>query len=84
MKRIAIFGNAGGDKSTRARELASITGLPLHVLDKIQFRPGGAAVPYESTGASAAGGQRRMDYRRLWMHQDSVAKIGCGGYADSR
>ncbi|HTE15051.1 MAG TPA: hypothetical protein VK642_08225, partial [Burkholderiales bacterium] len=27
--------------------MAAITGLPLHVLDKIQFRPGGAAVPYE-------------------------------------
>lgn len=47
MKRIAIFGNAGGGKSTLARELASITGLPLHVLDKIQFRPGGAPVPHE-------------------------------------
>jgi len=47
MKRVAIFGNAGGGKSTLARELAAITGLPLHVLDKIQFRPGGGAVPYE-------------------------------------
>jgi adenylate kinase family enzyme len=47
MKRVAIFGNAGGGKSTLARELAAITGLPLHVLDKIQFRPGGAAVPHE-------------------------------------
>ena len=47
MKRVAIFGNAGGGKSTLARELAAITGLPLHVLDKIQFRPGGAAVLYE-------------------------------------
>jgi len=47
MKRVAIFGNAGGGKSTIARELASITGLPLHVIDKIQFLPGGAAVPHE-------------------------------------
>lgn len=47
MKRVAIFGNAGGGKSTLARELAAITGLPLYVLDKMQFRPGGAAVPYE-------------------------------------
>jgi adenylate kinase family enzyme len=29
MKRVAIFGNAGGGKSTLARELAAITGLPL-------------------------------------------------------
>src|SRR5689334_16192606 len=47
MKRVAIFGNAGGGKSTLARELAAITGLPLHVIDKMQFRPGGAKVPHE-------------------------------------
>ena len=47
MKRVAIFGNAGGGKSTLARELAAITGLPLHVIDKIKFRPGGAEVPHE-------------------------------------
>jgi adenylate kinase family enzyme len=47
MKRVAIFGNAGGGKSTLARELAKITGLPLHVLDKMQFRPGGSKVPHE-------------------------------------
>lgn len=45
MKRVAIFGNAGGGKSTLARELASITGLPLHVLDLMQFRKGGTPVP---------------------------------------
>ena len=42
MKRVAIFGNAGGGKSTLARELAAITGLPLHVLDKLH-----GEVPYE-------------------------------------
>lgn len=47
MKRVAIFGNAGGGKSTLARELAAITGLPLFVIDKIKFRPGGAEVPHE-------------------------------------
>ena len=47
MKRIAIFGNAGGGKSTLARELAAVTGLPLYVIDKMKFRPGGAIVPDE-------------------------------------
>ena len=47
MKRVAIFGNTGGGKSTLARELAAITGLPLHVLDKMTHRPGGSAAPYE-------------------------------------
>lgn len=46
MRRVAIFGNAGGGKSTLARRLAALTGLPLHVVDKIQFTAGGA-VPHE-------------------------------------
>jgi len=45
MKRVAVFGNAGGGKSTLARRLAELTGLPLYVLDMIQFRAGGGAVP---------------------------------------
>ncbi len=47
MKRAAVFGNAGGGKSTFARQLAEITRLPLYVLDKLQFREGGAAVPHD-------------------------------------
>jgi len=47
MKRVAVFGNAGGGKSTLARELAAITGLPLYVIDEIKFRPGGSEVPHE-------------------------------------
>jgi len=47
MKRVAIFGNAGGGKSTLARRLAEVTGLPLHVVDMLQFKPGGEAVPHE-------------------------------------
>jgi adenylate kinase family enzyme len=44
MRRIAVFGNAGGGKSTLARELAAITGLPLAVLDELQYRTGGVEV----------------------------------------
>jgi len=47
MKRVAIFGNAGGGKSTLARELATITGLPLQAIDQMQYRPGGARVPHD-------------------------------------
>jgi len=47
MKRVAIFGNAGGGKSTLARELAAITGLPLAVVDELQYRAGGVKVPHE-------------------------------------
>lgn len=38
MKRIAVFGDAGGSKLTLARELAAITGLPLGVCDELQYR----------------------------------------------
>lgn len=40
MKRIAVFGNAGGGKSTLARRLADITGLPLIVLDNLGYPDG--------------------------------------------
>ena len=52
MKRVAVFGNAGGGKSTLARQLAEITGLPLHIVDMLQFRQGGAAVPHDEYVAS--------------------------------
>ena len=41
------FWKRGGGKSTPARQLAEITGFPLHVIDKLQFNDGGAAVPHE-------------------------------------
>jgi adenylate kinase family enzyme len=47
MKRVAVFGNSGGGKSTLARELAAISGLPLAVVDELQFRAGGVKVPDE-------------------------------------
>jgi len=47
MKRVAVFGNAGGGKSTLARRLAELTRLPLYTLDLMQFRAGGDVVPHE-------------------------------------
>src|SRR6185436_5260435 len=47
MKRVAVFGNAGGGKSTLARRLAELTRLPLYPLDMIQFRAGGGKVPHD-------------------------------------
>ena len=46
MKRVAIFGNAGGGKSTLARRLAALTRLPLYPIDMMQFSEGGNAVPH--------------------------------------
>ena len=47
MKRVAVFGNAGGGKSTLARRLAELTHLPLHTVDRLKFRDGGGEVPHE-------------------------------------
>ena len=47
MQKVAVFGNAGGGKSTLSKRLSEITGLPLYPLDKIKFLPGGAEVSYE-------------------------------------
>ncbi|MEA5508768.1 adenylate kinase [Crocosphaera sp. UHCC 0190] len=47
MKKIAVFGNTGGGKSTLSKRLSKITNLPLYVLDKIQYQPGGTKVSYE-------------------------------------
>ena len=40
MKKVAVFGNAGGGKSSLSRRLAEVTGLPLHPLDIVRFRDG--------------------------------------------
>jgi adenylate kinase family enzyme len=47
MRKIAVFGNAGGGKSTLAKRLADITRLPLYPLDSIQYRVGGGKVPHD-------------------------------------
>jgi adenylate kinase family enzyme len=47
MKKVAVFGNAAGGKSTLARRLGELTRLPLYPLDTIQYRAGGGKVPHE-------------------------------------
>ncbi|MGB3637178.1 MAG: isopentenyl transferase family protein [Rivularia sp. (in: cyanobacteria)] len=47
MKRVAVFGNTGGGKSTLSKRLAQTTGLPLTVLDLVQYKPGGEKVSDE-------------------------------------
>lgn len=47
MKKVAVFGNAGGGKSTLARRLAELTHIPLYPLDLIQYRTGGGKVPHD-------------------------------------
>ena len=46
--KVAVFGKPGGGKSTLSQQIASVTNLPLHQLDLIQFAEGGAKVPDEA------------------------------------
>jgi adenylate kinase family enzyme len=69
MKRVAVFGNAGGGKSTLARRLSEVTNLPLYAVDAIQFRAGGGAVPHdEYLGAHA-----ELMHRDTWI----IDGFGC-------
>ena len=47
MKKVAVFGNTGAGKSTLAIALADSTDLPLVILDKIIYQPGGEKNPHE-------------------------------------
>ncbi len=41
MKKIAVFGKPGSGKSTLSKQLASVTGIPLHQLDSILYKQNG-------------------------------------------
>ena len=62
MKRIAVFGNTGGGKSTLARRLAELTRLPLYPLDLIEYRAGGGKVPHEEYLGAHADLLRRKEW----------------------
>ena len=47
MNKVAVFGNAGGGKSTLSKHLAEMTGLPLVALDLLKYKPGGGEVTDE-------------------------------------
>ena len=47
MKRVVIVGRGASGKSTLAKRLGEITGLPVVELDKIFWRPGLVATPRE-------------------------------------
>ncbi|MFH7027376.1 MAG: adenylate kinase [Heteroscytonema crispum UTEX LB 1556] len=69
MKKVAVFGNAGGGKSTLSKRLSQITGLPLYVLDKIKYQSGGIEVPQED--------YKRIHERILVTDQWIIDGFGC-------
>lgn len=44
MHRVAVFGKPGSGKSTLSKNLASVTGIPLHQLDSIVYQKNGELV----------------------------------------
>jgi hypothetical protein len=54
MRRVAIIGNAGGGKSILARHLGDTLGLPVHVVDDAQWRPGWVPAPPGDVAAAHA------------------------------
>jgi len=62
MKRVAVFGNAGGGKNTIARRLAELTRLPLYVVDMMQFRAGGVKIPQHEFSQAHAELLRRDEW----------------------
>jgi len=52
MKRVAVIGCCGAGKSTFSRRLQEITGLPVHHLDRLLWRPGWVQTPSEEFRAS--------------------------------
>jgi adenylate kinase family enzyme len=67
MNKVAVFGNAAGGKSTLSKQLAEITGLPLYVLDLIQFR-GGVYRPGEKDGGKISNDEYAT------IHHDIVSR----------
>jgi adenylate kinase family enzyme len=54
MKRVAVLGNAGAGKSTLAKRLGALTGLPLHPLDLVEYRTDGERVSHHEYLAAHA------------------------------
>ena len=61
MKKVAVFGNTGGGKSTLSKRLSEITGLPLYALDKIQYQSG--ALRFQMKNIS-------IPMRKFWLLTD--------------
>jgi len=67
MKRVAVFGNAGGGKSRLAKRLSETAGLPLYCLDMVQFREG-RYWPEERRGGKI------LDDEYLKVHADIIKR----------
>lgn len=63
MTRVAIIGNAAGGKSTVSKALARAHDLPLHAVDKLQWKPGWTGVPADEVATEI----RRIISNDRWL-----------------
>ena len=71
MTRVAIIGNAGGGKSVLARYVSNTLGLPLHVIDDVQWRPGWSPAPQSDIARA----------HRAWLRDERWVIDGWGSLA---
>lgn len=69
MKRVMIVGQPGAGKSWLARELGAITGLPVHHMDTIHFKPGWVERPRREKVAMA----RAVEELDEWIFEGGLS-----------
>lgn len=81
VQRIMIIGGPGAGKSTLARKLGQLTGLPVIHLDKLFWRPGWVSVSREEMNAAATQAARQDrwvidgNYAGSWPYRVSRAQL---------
>ena len=76
MKRVVILGRGASGKSTLARRLGEITGLPVIELDKVFWLPGLAATPRDQWVAA----QEKLVARDGWIKDGWIMDGDLGPY----
>jgi adenylate kinase family enzyme len=71
MKREVILCSGASGKSTLARRLGEVTGLPVVELDKVFWRPGLAATPQDEWIAA----QERLVAKDRWIIEGDLGKF---------
>ncbi len=89
MERVAIIGPGGAGKSTLARILGEVTGLPVVHLDREHWRPGWVETPrdeWERRASELAAGERWIIDGKLrgnngvaFDRADTIVVLASGG-----
>ena len=69
MKRVMVVGAPGSGKSTLARRLGTLTGLPVHHMDHLHWKPGW--VPRDDTEKAAMA--HEIEARVAWIFEGGMS-----------